>query len=308
MTARLEALEHELGRHSSIISKPTLFYYPRAYVSLYRNLRELETELSRKTCGPKYIEKARQILSAWTRLAADNPLPPLTSTTSKLRDVVEVMQWTLTQRGFTPVSFTDQPDSFHIEVVAPSTKRVVHLRVVQLSNAHVIAYFESYAWRCTPWPIPDLTQIPLRFDLACIQPLLGQWDAPSLATLPTVTHSLVLSYLSIHDMRELGQANRALYTAFCGDDVWNFVWNNLQKYSNGSKPNSVRPAVGEHRETVRTVIVQRQARRQSAFVSGLGSSDWADPLHFVNRPSMVDPIWELRRRRIDVMDDLDLFM
>jgi hypothetical protein len=307
MTTRLEALEHELERHSSNPSKPTLFCYPQAYLSLNRKLRELETELSRKTCGAEYVKKARQILSEWTRVEEENPLPPFTSTTSKLREVVEVIQWTLVKRGFTPISFSEKSDSFHIDLVAPSTERV-HLRVVQLSDAHVIAYLGPHAWRCTPWPVPDLTQLPLRFDLACIQPLLGESDAPSLPILTTVTHSCVLAYLSIHDMPELGQVNRVLHTAFCGDDVWNFVWNNLEKYSNGRKPNTVRPAVGEHREAVRTLIAQRQVRRQSAFVSGLGRSDWADPLHFVDRPSMVDPIWELRRRRIDVMDDLDLFM
>ena len=140
----------------------------------------------------------------------------------------------------------------------------------------------------------------VRFYLSCIHPVLFHCPAPSLSTLPVEVLSNLATFFEIEDIGLFASVNRSIRSALNDDDsCWKFIYTNLSKYYAAETPSVEDPPI--YKEALKDIITERQRRREERFVRTIQVSDWAVPVR------VVDPILEIRPRRIDVMDDLDLF-
>lgn len=302
MSLQLDRIEERLIEFRR--SRPVQFCYSRDCIALKELCDNAMKKLSQGKYGRSTIERGRSLISQWKEIEAANPFAPVDKCDlPQLRYIAKILYWTLERCQFTLVASRITNELVHGTFRVPSSRTLVELRVMNIAGDHYIAYLGSFAFQ----PKTITHHVPLRFELCCILPLLSGGPQPLFDSMPTEVTSNVISYLSLDEMVNTAIVSRQSLTSFNAQSLWHHVWSNLGKYLNGNKAIGLQVDPGEHKQAVAAAVMERQRKREARFVHS--ASDWSGPIHYIDsRPGMIDPIRSLRRRRIDVMDDLDLFM
>jgi hypothetical protein len=284
------------------------------YAPEFRRIKDLcdrvDTRISSGTYGENTQNRARDLIHRWRAIEKLHPAPPIVPFNPRKPDIVSinsVLVWTMNQCEFTLVSQRITHDLIH-STFTHNRIDETHLRVVQVTEKHVVVYLDSLLFPLINWP-PAFYDIPLRFELSCIIPRLTGGLQPKLDSLPLETVEMIFTYLSIENMGELAVLSRQINLGFESRGLWKDIWEHLANYFSGTKPlDDPSTSAGDYKSAVSNLVKQRQKNRELRFTNSMALSDWATPVQFVDRPypGIIDPIRSVRRRRIDVMDDLDL--
>jgi hypothetical protein len=324
MSLRLDVFEKLLDtyKRSDDFIHSVPFCYSKTYLELRDISQKTHNRISSGSYNAKSLEQAKSLIAAWNEIEQSNPSPPIyrwrydQPSVAELRDI---LSWTLERCGFSMVTDYSAGDLVHRIFVLNGTE--THLRVVTVSKRHVVAYLDSYRLLCDI-ARTSAVQVPLVFQLSCILPLIGATPQPKLESMPQETLTRVLTFMTIDEMGLLVGASRQIQSCFDSDFLWQEIWNSYEKYIKGQKPIGLELHPGEHKAVISNLISERQKRREARFVQSIALSDWSGPVHFIDRSSLVvdpvreirrrrmdmlpDPLGELRTRTLDVMDDLDL--
>jgi hypothetical protein len=308
MSLQLESLAQRIYEytrsHSETQEIP--FLYSEEYLKLSDLCCKTREKLLKGTYGQKTTERARELLSKWEEIQNLNPLPPLQKLESyKIDQIAEIITWTLQHCGFAIESSNASDELVHASFTSPMNQKMAHLRIVRISDKYIRAYLDSLSFNCNH-RLNKAHEIPLRFQLSCIIPWLCDGPQPRFDSVPPEITANILTYMSMEEMGSLATVSKQMKASFDSDILWSHVWSNFEGYLTGTKPAGTKVDIGEHKNAIANIVLENQRRRESRFVHS--TSDWTGPIHFIDRSGIVDPIRSLRRRRIDVMDDLDLFM
>ena len=306
MSLRLEKFEELLNRFSESkpAKHPVQFCYSKEYLELKEFSDKIDARISSGTYSDKVTQKAKNLVSQWNDIQKANPSPPVfrwAGLKPSHSELVKILSWTLEQNGFTLVSESSSADlvcrSFKYE------QTEAQLRVIAVSKHHTVVYLNSYRFACEFNTITP-NQIPLRFQLSCIFPLTNKTQQPKLESIPMETMTRILTFLSIDEMGSLLATSHQIQASFESDLLWQEIWNSFERYLKGQKPIGLTLHPGEHKAVIANLVEERQKRREARFVQSLALSDWSTPTHFIDRSmGLVDPVREIRRRRMDVIGD-----
>lgn len=290
MSLKLEEIEEKLAEYNRSHSYRVLFLYSSKLLSIKKSVDRLNHKLSAGSYGDKTRDRARNILIEYNeKVSRYHPFPPSS------RNVDEILLWAMYQVGFKQVSCDITDDISYYELLKDNS--TANLRVISL-GAHAYGYIDEFGIKINRNSFePERTV--LRFAYACIYPFLYHTPVPAFSAMPVEVIANSATFLSIEDIGVLSLVSKTVMSALNRDTLWEFVYNNLSSYSAIAAPNQ--PPVTSYKEAVKGILAQKQERRVSRFVRTMQVSHWAAP------GRLVDPIPEVRRRRIDVMDDLDLF-
>ena len=309
MALPLDQLESKLAEYERSTRHEvatTLFLYHPSYKDLCRRFGELNLRVEDSMLEAKHRGKVSQLLVEWHSAGRKPPIPPHPTPGKSQKTILsDVLVWTLNRRGFTIVSSSDSNDITHYELEEPSLPRRAHLRVLVIPGSHLIAYLDQFALKSVIGSI-DYLDIPLRFDLACIQPLLTGGEPPALAHLPREVLVITLAYMRLEDMANASLVSASLKSAFESDELWMHVHACFSNYINGPKPPShTTPVPGHYKTAISNILRDRQARREMSFAHSGTLDNWGGPLSHIDSGTFINPV---RRRRLQIMDDIDLFI
>jgi hypothetical protein len=252
---------------------------------------KMKNKLSSASYGAKTRERAVKILDNYNQnVSTYHAFPPDSCT------VDDLLLWSLNETGFETVSSNKSADSCHYRLRRDASFH--DLRVVIFGN-QALAYLDDCGIMLDLNPA-DPVRSAVRFAFACIYPCIMQTPLPELTSMPVDVVCNVATFLSIEDMGILSFSNASVMSALSNDTVWMYVFNNLSRYCSSEIPKQP-PPLTCYKEAVRDILVEKQKRRLTRFVRTVQVSDWATP------GRLIDPLGDIRRRRIDVMDDLNLF-
>jgi hypothetical protein len=308
MTQQIGLLEIKFAEYATSSREPytPMFLYNRSYKDLCRRFEELPSILDDPALEVGVRDRGWQLVEAWNAFGKKQRIPPPPIHGISQKTILsEVLVWTLNQRGFTMSSWSDSDDVTYCEVEQSYLSLVAHLRVLPISGSHLVAYLDQFVFKTAIGSI-DFFYVPLRFDLACIQPMLTGVEPPALPNLPREVLVIVLEYMRLEEMGEACLTSASLKSAFDSDELWIHVHACFSSYVNGPKPpTNLTDAPGTYKTAISNVIRDRQARREMSFARSGTLDDWGGRLSYIDSRSLVMPV---RQRRLDFMDDIDLFM
>jgi hypothetical protein len=214
-----------------------------------------------------------------------------------MQSIFKILTWTLDKMGFVSTSRHESDDM--MSSCFERAGRAYTLRVLKLQH-HLVAHFDTFELSLIP-SVVYTVHIPLRFAISCVYPAIFGGQPPQLATMPPEVLVEILLCLRIEDMAVLSSSSRYIHTSFKGDSLWKRVVVKLSDYSSACAPRDLQQVTSGYKDAIAALLRERQRRRMTRFVHAVESSHWANPTR------IVDPVADIRRRRIDVMDDLDLF-
>jgi hypothetical protein len=165
---------------------------------------------------------------------------------------------------------------------------------------YIVIHFGNFEIRVTRSAGPHY-HLPLRFVHACVYPAVLGHDSPTTSSLPVEVIHEIFMFLTISDMGNFSQSSRYTDEAFKLNTLWSRLITNLKAYVTLSVLPEVGDLAGGPMMAIAELVKRRQHRRLGRFFHTVESSHWAAPTRIVHS------IPHIQGRRIDVVDDLDLF-
>lgn len=294
MSLKLEQFEDSLDRLLDTNRPCALFHFPKDLLCLKAEFDKLKLKMDSGTYGPKTTTRVDALIKRWNvEIQSAYAFPPQNS------DLRQVMIWTLDQLGFRVTNRIDGPDVSAYSLVRNGLK--AELKLVSFPQ-HTVLHLDRFKL-VVKIDTSDLSNLPLRFAVACVYPLLTGCPVPEARALPQEVLRDISLFLEIEQLSKLGLTSRSFRDICDSDSVWSHIFNHISDYTNCS------PTVGEldtsisAKNRVKQLVTTRQRSRIRRFSNFVEASDWAMPS--VVWEESVHPV--RMRRPLDVMDDLDLF-
>ncbi len=294
MSLKLDSLEESIRSCSLYLSRNRLplFYYPPHVLNCSKEVERIRLKLTSDLYGARTKSKIQQLITLWettVRSAIVLPAPELDST--------DIVLWTLKICGFT-ISSEDK-GTFKLCFA----NRSIDLTKVNVKTVATVFYLGEFEFILKRSEIVNgYVNVPLRFYLACIHPVL--YNSRPLTTLGDIApESLVevAKFLDLETLPELIQTSSTIRSICDSEPVWLNILDNIARYTSAKPTGNPDDPHVSSKDRVRSLLDTQQRRRMMRFTNTLDVSDWASPFEFLSPTAAVD-----RRRRYRILDDMIL--
>ena len=294
MSLKLEQLEASLDRLLNSYLPRALFHFPKDLLCLKAEFDKLKRKRDSGTYGPKTTNRVDALINRWNvEVQSVYAFPPQNS------DMLQVMIWTLDQLGFRVTNRIEGPDVSVYSLVKNDLK--AQLKLISFPQ-HTVLHLDRFKL-VVKIDASDLSNLPLRFAVACAYPLITDCPVPEVRALPQEVLRDISLFLEPEELGKLGLTCKSLRDICDSDSVWSHIFNHMSDYTNCSATAGDVDASISAKNRVKKLVTARQRLRMMRFSNFVEASDWAMPN--VVWEESVHPV--RMRRPLDVMDDLDLF-